>query len=205
MDRDQFDRITRHLTTGTSRRGAIGGVLAGVTALLSGTARLTAKPGGNGKSNGQGQEKKAGKKSEKTTGTGKAKNTTKAKGKVWLCHKPELPVTDLTTGLAIANMHQGTVLHVAASAKGDPKRKDKLRAHLKHGDVAFDEVDATLATPEQSQAFVTGGPCIVESQTSINALGIQVITRRVTFPTTPPLITTTDSVSSGSEGSAPEQ
>jgi hypothetical protein len=198
MERKQFDRITRRLTTGTSRRGAVGGVLAGVTALLSGTAPLTAKPGGNGKSNGQGQEKKAGKKSEKTTGTGKAK------GKVWLCHKPELPVTDLTTGLAIANMHQGTVLHVAASAKGDPKRKGTLRAHLKHGDVAFDEVDPALATPEQSQAFVKGGPCIVESQTSTDALGIQVITRRVTFPTTPPLTTTTDPVSSSSEGSAPE-
>jgi hypothetical protein len=205
MDRDQFDRITRHLTTGTSRRGAVGSALGGVTALLMGAGALEAKPGGNGKSNGNGQEKKAGKKSEKTTGTGKAKNTTKAKGKVWLCHKPELSVTDLTTGLAIANMHQGTVIHVAASAKGDPKRKDKLRAHLKHGDVAFDEVDPALATPEQSQAFVKGGPCIVETQLSTNTLGIQVITRRVTFPTTPPLTTITVPVSSSSEGSAPEQ
>jgi hypothetical protein len=193
MDRKQFDRITRRLTTGTSRRGAVGGVLAGVTALLMSADPLKAKQGSNGK--GQ----------EKTSGTGKAKNTAKAKGKVWLCHKPELPVTDPATGLAIANMHQGTVLHVAASAKGDPKRKDKLRAHLKHGDVAFDEVDLALATPEQSQAFVKGGPCFVETQTSTDELGIQVISRRVTFPTTRPLTTTTDPVNSSSEGSAPEQ
>ncbi len=60
-----------------------------------------------------------------------------------------------------------------------------------YGDVAFGEVDLALATPEQSQAFVSGGPCIVESQTSINALGIQAVTRQVIFPTTPPLTTTT--------------
>ena len=67
MERKQFDRITRRLTTGTSRRGAVSGVLAGVTALLMSADPLKAKQGSNGK--GQ----------EKTSGNGKAKNTAKAK------------------------------------------------------------------------------------------------------------------------------
>lgn len=197
MDTNQFDRITRRPTTGTSRRSAVGSLLAGVSALLIGADSLNAKPGGNEKSKGHGQEKSTGKKPEKTTGNGKAKNTAKAKGKVWLCHKPITPTMNSVTGLLDANRLQGVVIQVAASAEGGLNRRNKLRGHLRHGDFPC-VADPALATLEQSQAFVKGSPCILENQLITNALGIQETTRRVTCPTTAPLTTTTDPVSSSS-------
>src|SRR5215207_5858842 len=106
MDGEKIDRFTRRLTAGTSRRGAVGSVLAGVTALLLGADSLNAEPGGNGKSNGNGQENRGDKKPEKTPGNVNAKNTTKAKGKVWLCHKPTSAINP-TTGLLDASRRQG--------------------------------------------------------------------------------------------------
>jgi len=203
MDRDQFDRITRHLTTGTSRRGAVGSAIAGVTALLMSADLLKAKPGSNGKSNGNGQEKRSDKKPEKTPGNAKAKNTTKAKGKVWLCHRPEHPVTHPTTGLVIENMHQGTVIQVAASARsGGPKLRERVRAHLGHGDVECDVLPA-LATPGQSQAFIKGSACFKVETSTITA-GILETRRSATCDGSVPVTTITDPASASIEGSAPE-
>jgi hypothetical protein len=46
MESKHFDAITRGLTRETSRRRAVGGVLAGAMALLTSGAALEAKPGG---------------------------------------------------------------------------------------------------------------------------------------------------------------
>ena len=77
MESHAFDRITRRVTTGTSRRSVVGGVLGGLAALVTGPAVLEAKQGGNGK--------------------GKALGRTK----VWLCHKPD-PTTGVGTIVQVA-------------------------------------------------------------------------------------------------------
>jgi hypothetical protein len=122
------DWIARRLTAGTSRRGVVGSVLGGV-ALLAAADTLMAKPGGTGKSTGKGPEKRT------------SKRQGKGQGKVWLCHQP-----DPTTGLG------GTVIQVAASAKGEPHRPNILRGHLRHGDVEC---------PVRTQAYLKGDPCTV--------------------------------------------
>ena len=186
MDRDQFDRITRRLTTGASRRGAVGSALAGAATLLMGAGALEAKPGGNGKSNGNGQEKRS----------TKAKNTTKAKGKVWLCHKPT-PTINATTGLLDASMRKGVVIQVSASARsGGPKFRERVRAHLGHGDVECAAADA-LATPGLSPTAITGSDCfVVEPSTS--AAGILETGRSATCDGSVPVTTITDPASANS-------
>jgi hypothetical protein len=182
MDRDQFDRISRRLTAGMSRRGAVGSALVGVTALLMSADPLKAK---------------SDKKPEKTPGNSKAKNTTKAKGKVWLCHKPT-PTINATTGLLDASRRQGVVIQVSASARsGGPKLRERVRAHLGHGDVEC-EVLPALATPGQSQAFVKGSACFVEDQVSSNALGVLETRRSVTCATSAPLTTSADPANASS-------
>jgi hypothetical protein len=192
MEMDPFDRITRRLTTGTSRRGAVGSALAGLTALLMSADPLKAKPGSNGKSNGNGQEKRS----------AKAKNTPKAKGKVWLCHKPT-PTFNATTGLLDASLRKGVVIQVSASARsGGPKLRERVRAHLDHGDVECVGADA-LATPELSPAVIKGSDCFVV-EPSTNAAGIFETRRSVTCDGSVPVTTITDPARASSEGSAPE-
>jgi|SRR5215207_4225679 len=160
MEQHRFDQITR--LTALSRRGVVSSVLGGVAAVITGVAVLEAKPGGNGKSNGQGQEKHTGKQS------------TKAKGKVWLCHQPQ-PITDPTSGLVLdATRRRGTVIQVAASAKGGPNPRNKLRGHLGHGDGVCPELPGAI--------YLKGTPCEV-------AVGVtgEVTTRWCTMePTVPP-------------------
>ena len=166
MDRDQVHRGTRRLAAGTSRRGAVGSVLARVTTLLIDGDTLTAKPGGSGKSNGHGPEK--------LPGYAKAKNTAKAKGKVWLCHKPA-PITDPVSGLVLdATKRRGTVIQVAASAKGGPNRRNTLLGHLGHRDGVCPELPGAL--------YLKDTACEV-------AVGVtgEVTSRWCTTPPTPPL------------------
>jgi hypothetical protein len=56
VDGERFDALLREIANPTSRRRIVGGVLGGVAALVSGTAVIKAKKGGNG--NGGGQAKK---------------------------------------------------------------------------------------------------------------------------------------------------
>ena len=77
MDGTGFDRITRGLASGASRRKVFGGLLGGAAALVTGAAALEAKKGGNGK--------------------GKAKGKTK----VTFCHKGKL----ITVGAPASKAH----------------------------------------------------------------------------------------------------
>src|SRR4051812_8139958 len=58
MDANQFDTITKELTTAPSRRQVVGALFGGMAAALGGAHALEAKKGGNGKAKHKGHGKK---------------------------------------------------------------------------------------------------------------------------------------------------
>jgi len=95
MNANRFDTITQGLTSGTSRRQLVGGLLGGAVALLTGASVLEAKKGGNGKGRGKGKGKNKG-------------NNGKGQPKLQFCHRggEEGEHTLISVGAPAAKAHE---------------------------------------------------------------------------------------------------
>lgn len=95
MNEYRFDKITRGLTAGTSRRQVFGGLLGGAAVLLTGATVLEAKQNGQGKGKGKGR--------------GKSNGKGRGRPKVQFCHRKRKgeDYTLISVGSPAAKAHRG--------------------------------------------------------------------------------------------------
>ncbi|MFN8594323.1 MAG: hypothetical protein U0031_22960 [Thermomicrobiales bacterium] len=92
-----FDRLSKRLSSESSRRRVLGGLLGGTAAVLAGTATLEAKRKSNARANGNGNGK----------GNGNNKGQGAGTEKVQICHRTNghRGYTLITVGAPASNAH----------------------------------------------------------------------------------------------------
>lgn len=146
MNAPRFDTLVQRLSTSSSRRTALGALLGGSAALLTGAAALDAKKGGKGKGKAKGH------------GKGKGKGKGKGQPKVTFCHRTgkDDKFTLISVGGPAAKAHR---------KHGDT---ECVAGTCQTGEATGCNSDGTCTFANATQ----GTPCLIEAEAGVCDAGV---------------------------------